>query len=98
MTTSSSKLWQSIREVLTHDDWTPLQQLYAGVAQRVQFDAGDLKPEVGNAKQRAWQRNVRNVLVAEVKRGAVEKGSSGSANYRLRAEQTPWTAREIEAA
>lgn len=98
MTTSSSKLWLSIREILTSDDWTPLQELYAGVAQRIQFDSDDLKPEVGNAKQRAWQRNVRNVLGAQVKAGAVERATSGPARYRLRAEQTPWAASEIEAA
>jgi len=97
MTTSSSTLWQSIRGILTQGDWTPLQKIYTDVAQRLQFDADDLKPEVGDAKQRAWQRNVRNVLGQQVKIGVVERATSGPARYRLTADRTAWTSSELNA-
>lgn len=97
MTTSAATLWHGIKEILSPEEWTSLQDIYAEISTRVTFDADDLRSEVGNARQRAWQRNIRNVLVRRVDSGEVERAQKG-AQYRLRETRTPWASSENRAA
>lgn len=81
MTTSSSQLWAALQDILADGAWHTLQAIYGDVDRRLRWDGDDLRAEVGNAKQRAWQRNIRNVLGQQVKNGVVERASG--ARYRL---------------
>ena len=83
MTTASAALWRSIEGALSRVNWTSLQDVYSAVEEEFDFDEDDLLPEVGDAKQRAWQRNVRNVLKNAERRFAVERDPTRAGFYRL---------------
>lgn len=81
MVTSQSRLWQVIRSKLSSDDWTHLQELYMRVGRVLEFDDEDLRPETDGASQKAWMRNVRNVL--QQRRASGDLDWRGKALYRL---------------
>jgi 5-methylcytosine-specific restriction protein A len=83
MTTPAATLWSSIQGILTENTWTPLQDIYAHVKGDVTFDLDDEQPEVGDAEQPAWKRNIRNVLQSRSKK-SVERNQVGKGEYRLR--------------
>ena len=67
--------------------WTSLQEIYSRVDGDLTFDDGDVRREVGNVKQGARERNVRNVLKAAERRLEVERDPTREGFYRLREAQ-----------
>ena len=82
MTTALKTLWKHLQQILPTDGWLSLQGIYAELSERLQLDEGDLRSEVGSAKQRAWQRNTRKELLNRVASGDVMKNGRRP-DYRL---------------
>ena len=82
MTTPARKLWATLQVVLPSDEWMSLQIVYREMAERLTWDEDDLRSEVGQAKQRAWQRNIRNELGKRIKSGHALKNGKRP-DYRL---------------
>jgi hypothetical protein len=88
MTTSSRELRDALEIALADGEWTELQEIYRRVAGMLTFDMGDLLPEVTGSKQRAWQRNIRNVLGRSTKSGEILRHKHAPA-YRLQRPKAP---------
>ena len=93
MTTPASELRPLIEDVLVSDQWTSLQEIYTAVAARSSFDEADEAPEAAGASQRAWQRNVRNVLGQMRQSGEVIY--EAPAKYRLPTRGDDWSTPEV---
>jgi hypothetical protein len=74
-------IWDVIREKLSNEKWTSLEEIYRIVARNSNLDDEDLEPQAPGSDIPKWKLNVRNVLQYRKKTGEIEW--DGEAHYRL---------------
>jgi hypothetical protein len=74
-------IWDVIRERLSKEKWTSLEEIYHIVEGNSNLDDEDFEPQAPGSDIPKWKRNVRNVLQYRKKTGEIEW--DGEANYRL---------------
>jgi hypothetical protein len=74
-------IWDVIREKLSKEKWTSLEEIYRIVERNCNLDDEDLEPQALGSDIPKWKRNVRNVLQYREKTGEIEW--DGEAKYRL---------------
>ncbi len=74
-------IWDVIREKLSKEKWTSLEEIYRIVELNSNLDDADLEPQAPGSDIPKWKRNVRNVLQYRKNTGEIEW--DGETKYRL---------------
>lgn len=75
------EIWAIMENHLSHDTWTPIEQIYRLVEGHAVLDEQDFQPAGPRSVQIRWQRNVRNVLQRRKTKGDILW--NGTAHYMI---------------